>query len=61
MAEQKPLAKRIPWVYLIITIWGIGLFFTADDWARWLGLVMLVSGGISTVALFGRSKQDPLP
>ncbi len=59
MAEQKPLAKLIPWVYLIITIWGIVLFFTEDDWSRWLGLVMLVSGGIATVGTFRRSREDP--
>jgi hypothetical protein len=59
MAEQKSLAKLIPWVYLIITIWGIGLFFTADDWARWLGLVMLVSGAITTVGLFRKGRQVP--
>ncbi len=59
MAEQKPLAKLTPWVYLIVTIWGIGLFFTADDYMRWLGLVMLVSGAITTVGLFRKRRQVP--
>lgn len=59
MTEKSTLEKLVPWSYAIITIWGIVLFFTADDWRRWLGLVMLISGGITTVGLFRKGRRSP--
>lgn len=59
MAEKSTFEKLVLWSYPIITIWGIVLFFDADDWRRWLGLVMLISGGITTIGLFRKGRQRP--
>jgi hypothetical protein len=61
MAEKSTFEKLVPWSFPIITIWGIVLFFDADDWRRWLGLVMLISGGITTIGLFRKGRQSPPP